>query len=153
MRIIHFKEQYKFKLDGEILIVDPIERILLDLKETTFRLNPKPLGNYRVIQGNYFKPIYDSRKHGWFLHHFMIKKTCIRDLSINEIQKDLGLYDSELKLILAYNSDLHDFFLQGLREINHNSHIQLTDINFLCHFEVVEAKVKTLDDYGYMRGL
>jgi hypothetical protein len=154
MKILHFKAEYVFKLAEYYEIrIDPIQRILTDLKTTTLRLKSKPVGNYRVRQGNYMKPCYDSVGHGWHLHIFLLERVSIGMLSIAQIQADLGLEDSEMRQIQEFNPDIHAFFLKGLRTINHNAPISLTDILYLHHFEMVKEKVKPLFEFERSSGV
>jgi hypothetical protein len=131
------------------LFINPIQRILDGLKLTTLRLKPKAIGNYRVRQGNYFKPCYDSDLHGWYLHIFLIERIEIDEMSLKQIQLDLGLQKAELEKVLEYHPEFGSFFLKELRKINHNSHIMFQDVLYLCHFEVCNMRASgvTLDKF------
>jgi len=150
LKILHFKQYYEIKLRPEpSLFINPIERILTGLKMTTLRLKPKRIDDYRVRQGNYMKPCYDSARHGWFLHIFMLERVSIAGLSLEQIQFDIGLSKAELETVGFYYENINDFFLKELRKINHNSHISRHDELYLCHFEIENMKKSsnTLDKF------
>jgi len=150
MKILHFKEHYEIKLrPGSSLFVNPIQRILTGLKKTTLRLKTKAMDNYRVRQGNYFKPCYDSDLHGWYLHIFKVERVEIGEMSLEQIQFDIGFKKEELDLVLNHYPEVNSFFLRELRKINHNSHIMFQDVLYLCHFEVCNVKNSnvTLDKF------
>lgn len=145
MRIIRFKTQYILKVDMQIkLVINPIERILQGLKSTTFRINPKKLELYNVVTGSYYKPKY----HNLILDFFDELELSICELSHYQIQKDLGLTNSEFEMLVEKGIDIHQFFLEGVRRINHIKTLELNDKCFLYYFKQPELKkYKTLENF------
>lgn len=151
MKILHFKEWYEIKLRPEpSLFIDPIARILEGIKTTTLRLKAKTPGDYRIRQGNYMKPRYDSSSFGWHLHIYLLEKITIESLSKEQIRKDIGLTNGEMKVVSAYYPDVNIFFLKAMRKINRKHLILATDTLYLCYFKVAlepNEVVATLDDF------
>jgi hypothetical protein len=143
LKYLSFKDKYTFTLylvEGDFTVekvikVNPVERILEGLKTTTMRMKRLQLRLHQVRQGNYKKPI----KASFQLKILKVEPRQFNSLSLKEIQSDIGLNDSEFKLIEESQGDLGDvmrFFLEKFREISGVKTFAFEDVAFLHYLEV-----------------
>jgi len=151
MKLIRFKEKYLLKFDEcygfqsnlANIEVNVKERIQFGFKRTTLRTHSLQLGNYRMVQGSYFKPKIETK---FFLHIFMIEQISIEDLKEFQIKEDLGLDGEEFSYIRG-NCYLNQWFFDEYQRINKKVKIEMADLQCLCHFKVKWCNNKQLQEF------
>jgi len=144
VRFLSFKDKYTFEIYqnlGEpsqsihLIEINPVERILQGLKVTTLRVKRNRPRIYQVRQGNYKKPIIAPFR----VNIWKVEPRLFPSLSLKEIQTDIGLSDSEFRVIeesQVDSADLPKYFLEKFQEISGIKTFDFESVAYLHYLKV-----------------
>ena len=160
MKFLSFKDKYTFEIYQNIgepsqsihlIEINPVERILQGLKITTLRVKRNRPRIYQVRQGSYKKPIIAPFR----VNIWKVEPRKFNSLSLQEIQKDIGLTDSEFRIIETCEGDLGDmmrFFLEKFQKISGVKTFNFESTAYLHYLKVNHVNEgNTLDKFVVKR--